>query len=168
MGPVQPKGKSLPGWWPAAPLSGVDGRGFCHQHPGRQLLSPPCRQLFRGRRVGMRARCQLQPPPSSARESAELPAWELCCQSCRMEWALPGRPQARLSQPNLPKPCKLKNLGPSMGQGRRGRQAGREERVWNLLVCQRCVLGLVADHSGQHSPHNMKLTDQAIQTDLVC
>lgn len=45
----------------------------------------------------MWAWCQVQHPPPSVEKSAELPAQELCCQSSRMELALPGRPQARLS-----------------------------------------------------------------------
>lgn len=73
-------------------------------------------------------------------KSAELPAWELCCQSCRMELALPGRPQARLSQPNLPKRCKLENLGFLCGT-RKKREAGRqaERKDFGIFSSANCV-----------------------------
>lgn len=102
VGPARPKGAKSAGV--VASCSALQGRweGFCHRHPGRQLPSPACRELFRGRRVGMWARCQVQQPPSSNGESAELPAWELCYHSCPVQLALPGRPQARLSTQRPP------------------------------------------------------------------
>lgn len=48
----------------------------------------------------MWAWCQVQPPPSTPEESAELPAWELCCQPCRQNWASQAGPTPG-SQPSL-------------------------------------------------------------------
>lgn len=68
MGPAGPKGAKAA--WVVADCSPLEARweGLCHRHPGRQLPSPACRELFGGRRVGMWAQCQVQQPPSSAGE----------------------------------------------------------------------------------------------------
>lgn len=74
----------------------------------------------------MRAGCQLQPPPSSARESAELPAWELCCQSCRMEWPSQAGSKPGYLNPAFPGPAR--EFGSLHGTRKKGgRQAGRKE-----------------------------------------
>lgn len=169
MGPAQPKGQSLPGWWPAAPLSGVDGRGFCHQHPGRQLLSLPGRELFRGRRVGMWAWCQVQPPLQCKRKVLSSQPGSFVASPAGWNGPSPAGPKTGCLNPNFPSAVSLRIWVPSVGPERRGRQAGREERFWNLLICQLCVLGLVSAYSGpQFPPHNMTLIDHAIQMDFVC
>lgn len=73
---------------------------------------------------------------------------ELCRGSYRTESALPGGPEPGF-QPSLPKPCKLENLGPSLGPGRRGREAGREGAEFGNL----CDLDLAAAGFGPPCSH---------------
>lgn len=126
VGPAQPKGQSLPGWWPAAPLSGVDGRGFCHQHPGRQLLSPPGRELFRGRRIGMWARCQVQPPLQCKRKVLSSQPESFVASPAGWNWPSPAGPKPGCLNPTFPSAVSLRIWVSSVGPERRGRQAGRQ------------------------------------------
>lgn len=104
----------------AAPLSRADGRGFYHQHPGRQLLSPPYGGPLAG---GGREECG-----RNARCSASLQCWRKMLSSGpgASSPVLPSQVGPRPgSQLSLPKLCKFEHLGPSMGPGRRGRQGAK-------------------------------------------
>lgn len=115
----------------AAPLSRADGRRFYHQHPGRQLLSPPC-----GGPLGGGGRCGAGAVGGGSREECGHGARCRASLQCRRE-VLSSGPGASLpvlpskagprpgSQLSLPKPCKFEHLGPSMGPGRRGRQGAK-------------------------------------------
>lgn len=135
---LSPKGQSPPGWWwPAAPRSRADGRGFYHQHPGRQLRGPPCRGLFRGRQ---------EECGRSARPSASLQCQRKVLSS--RPWSLmagPALPGQALSSAS-PSPASLSIWVPPWAQEEEAGRQGR--RFWNPAVCQLCDLALAAAHSG--------------------
>lgn len=91
----------------------------------------------------MWARCQVR------EKSAELPARELCCQSCRTALALPGTPRAGLSA-SRPSPAfaSLRIQDPPWDQEE---EAGR--RDVGILRCAHCVtLGWVLPTLGPGVP----------------
>lgn len=79
-------------------------------------------------------------------------------------------------QPSLPKPCELENLGPPLGPGRRGREAGRKGgEISGILRSANCVtLVWLLLTLGPHAPiptpapQNVRRIARATQADPVC
>lgn len=133
----------------------MDERGFCHQHPGQQLLNPPYGELFRGRRAGMRAQRQVQQPPSSAGESAELPAPELC-RFLLDRTGPPGQTPSCMLSPASPALASLRIQGPPWDpKQQQKKEADRQEesKLPTFGIPHHDHHGLVAAHSRPQFPH---------------
>ena len=88
-------------------------------------------------------------------KSAELPAQELCCQSCQMELALPGRPQASPLSPVSPSPAGLRIWDPPwdlLPKKKAGRQGGKLTTLGILLFSSCVTLGCLLPTLGPNFP----------------
>lgn len=102
-------------------------------------------------------------PCQALEKSAELPARELCCQSCQTERSSQAGPEPG-PQPSHPSPASLRIRDPPWHLEE---EAGKKD-VGILRSADSVTLGWLLPTLDPVSPRIMKRVDRAIQVALVC